>query len=156
MAAINTTTESWSNHTHSEVEAHIKAKYLKKDNISDIVTLTKNEYNALETKDGTTLYLIVLVGEEGNYIVLGDIGQNTTGQPVLEIGSDWDVSDLDNNPPYVFLNTKGDEEDAYGCSMSISGSNLILARTIPGIGTNTVTVHTASDPLTYDVNITYF
>jgi hypothetical protein len=61
MAAINTTTESWTNHTHQEVETHIKNTYLKSSDgsVNNILVLTETAYTNLTTKDSKTLYIVV-------------------------------------------------------------------------------------------------
>jgi hypothetical protein len=67
MAAISSNTESWSGHTHAEVETHIKSRFasiggagIQSDGtVEYVVALSESAYAALATKDSHTLYIVL-------------------------------------------------------------------------------------------------
>ena len=69
--------------------------------VSSIVALTESEYAALTTKDATTLYI---VKPDTNFIKL--TGSNYEFYTIDEVGAGWDVSDLANNPPILYIGTE--------------------------------------------------
>ena len=60
--------------------------------------LTQAEYDALQTKDADTLY-IVRPDDNSIYMVMTPL---STTLDIVEVGDGWDISDLTNNPPSSF------------------------------------------------------
>lgn len=66
MSAISSNAESWTGHTHGEVEAHIKSRFnsitgnhISGDgSVTNIVALSETAYTNLSTKDSHTLYIV--------------------------------------------------------------------------------------------------
>lgn len=63
--------------------------------------LTQAEYDALQTKDADTLY-IVRPNDNSVYIVMVQLSPTLN---IVEVGDGWDISDLANNPPSSFYCT---------------------------------------------------
>ena len=97
-------------------------------------------------------------GHPGNYIIVGQMNGGYE-DPIIELGDDWDVSDLTNNPPTIYtmendVQTEFVYDTIYLHGVNLAAEKIVIEESGPISMSflSIVTVYTAASPETYSYN----